>query len=253
MSETTAETTVTPSEGDFEAVPGAAGTAGAASPIKVLLVDDQSLIRMGFRMMLEAADDIEVVGEAADGKTALGMVRALQPNVVLMDVRMPNMNGIEATGQIISENSEVKVLILTTFDLDEYAFGALRAGASGFLLKDAKPEELLAAIRAVAGGDATISPRITKKMLDMFAPQLPGDESAETAEAVDSAALASLTERELEVLQLIAQGMTNQEIADTLYISMTTVKTHVGNILNKIGARDRVQAVIFAYENGLVN
>lgn len=220
--------------------------------IKVLLVDDQSLIRMGFRMVLEACDDIEVVGEAADGKTALSMVRALRPNVVLMDVRMPNMNGIEATGQIVRENPEVKVLILTTFDLDEYAFGALRAGASGFLLKDAKPEELIAAIRAVAGGDATISPRITKKMLDMFAPQLPGEES-EAAAAADSAALASLTERETEVLKLIAQGMTNQELADKLFISMTTVKTHVGNILNKIGARDRVQAVIFAYENGLVN
>lgn len=220
--------------------------------IKVLLVDDQSLIRMGFRMVLEACDDIEVVGEAADGKTALSMVRALRPNVVLMDVRMPNMNGIEATGEIVRENPEVKVLILTTFDLDEYAFGALRAGASGFLLKDAKPEELIAAIRAVAGGDATISPRITKKMLDMFAPQLPGEES-EAAAAADSAALASLTERETEVLKLIAQGMTNQELADKLFISMTTVKTHVGNILNKIGARDRVQAVIFAYENGLVS
>ncbi|NMX04151.1 response regulator transcription factor [Mobiluncus mulieris] len=226
--------------------------------IKVLLVDDQALIRMGFRMVLEACDDIEVVGEAADGKTALGMVRALQPNVVLMDVRMPNMNGIEATGEIVSENPEVKVLILTTFDLDEYAFGALRAGASGFLLKDAKPEELVAAIRAVAAGDATISPRITKKMLDMFAPQLPDENAGADAAGAgttssDAVALASLTERETEVLKLIAHGMTNQELADKLFISMTTVKTHVGNILNKIGARDRVQAVIFAYENGLVN
>lgn len=226
--------------------------------IKVLLVDDQALIRMGFRMVLEACDDIEVVGEAADGKTALGMVRALQPNVVLMDVRMPNMNGIEATGEIVRENPEVKVLILTTFDLDEYAFGALRAGASGFLLKDAKPEELVAAIRAVAAGDATISPRITKKMLDMFAPQLPdenagADAAGAGATSADTVALASLTERETEVLKLIAQGLTNQELADKLFISMTTVKTHVGNILNKIGARDRVQAVIFAYENGLVN
>ena len=226
--------------------------------IKVLLVDDQALIRMGFRMVLEACDDIEVVGEAADGKTALGMVRALQPNVVLMDVRMPNMNGIEATGEIVSENPEVKVLILTTFDLDEYAFGALRAGASGFLLKDAKPEELVAAIRAVAAGDATISPRITKKMLDMFAPQLPdenagADAAGAGATSADAVALASLTERETEVLKLIAHGMTNQELADKLFISMTTVKTHVGNILNKLGARDRVQAVIFAYENGLVN
>lgn len=228
-------------------------TQAAGEPIRVLLVDDQSLIRMGFRMVLEAADDISVVGEAADGKTGLQMVRATNPNVVLMDVRMPNMNGIEATAEIVAANPDVKVLILTTFDLDEYAFGALKAGASGFLLKDAKPEELIAAIRAVAHGDATISPRITRRMLEMFAPQLPGsDEGEESLAQLDAVALASLTEREIEVLKLIAQGMTNQEIADALFISMTTVKTHVGNILSKINARDRVQAVIFAYENNLV-
>lgn len=222
-------------------------------PISVLLVDDQSLIRMGFRMVLEAADDITVVGEAADGKTGLQMVRATQPDVVLMDVRMPHMNGIEATAEIVAANPNVKVLILTTFDLDEYAFAALRAGASGFLLKDAKPEELIGAIRNVAHGDATISPRVTRRMLEMFAPQLPGEEDEEAANLADQALLESLTERETEVLTLIAQGLTNQEIADQLFISMTTVKTHVGNILNKIGARDRVQAVIFAYENGLVS
>lgn len=236
---------------------GQTGQSAPSTPsevIKVLLVDDQSLIRMGFRMVLEAADDITVVGEAADGKTALQMVKATAPNVVLMDVRMPNMNGIEATSEIVASNPNVKVLILTTFDLDEYAFAALRAGASGFLLKDAKPEELIGAIRNVAHGDATISPRVTKRMLEMFAPQLPGDQDGDVdANLVDQALLASLTDRETEVLTLIAQGLTNQEIATQLFISMTTVKTHVGNILNKIGARDRVQAVIFAYENGLVS
>lgn len=222
-----------------------------STPIKVLLVDDQSLIRMGFRMVLESADDIEVVGEAADGDTGMKMVKALKPDVVLMDVRMPNMNGIEATAEIVAAYPDVKVLILTTFDLDEYAFGALRAGASGFLLKDAKPEELIAAIRNVAHGDATISPRVTRRMLEMFAPMLPGEEESD-AEEVDLSLLNSLTERETEVLKLIAEGYTNQEIAERLFISMTTVKTHVGNILEKIGAQNRVQAVIFAFQHGLV-
>lgn len=226
-------------------------TSADSTPIKVLLVDDQSLIRMGFRMVLESADDIEVVGEAADGDTGMKMVKALKPDVVLMDVRMPNMNGIEATAEIVAAYPDVKVLILTTFDLDEYAFGALRAGASGFLLKDAKPEELIAAIRNVAHGDATISPRVTRRMLEMFAPMLPGEEEND-AEEVDLSLLNSLTERETEVLKLIAQGYTNQEIAERLFISMTTVKTHVGNILEKIGAQNRVQAVIFAFQHGLV-
>lgn len=226
-------------------------TSADSTPIKVLLVDDQSLIRMGFRMVLESADDIEVVGEAADGDTGMKMVKALKPDVVLMDVRMPNMNGIEATAEIVAAYPDVKVLILTTFDLDEYAFGALRAGASGFLLKDAKPEELIAAIRNVAHGDATISPRVTRRMLEMFAPMLPGEEESD-AEEVDLSLLNSLTERETEVLKLIAEGYTNQEIAERLFISMTTVKTHVGNILEKIGAQNRVQAVIFAFQHGLV-
>lgn len=226
-------------------------TSADSTPIKVLLVDDQSLIRMGFRMVLESADDIEVVGEAADGDTGMKMVKALKPDVVLMDVRMPNINGIEATAEIVAAYPDVKVLILTTFDLDEYAFGALRAGASGFLLKDAKPEELIAAIRNVAHGDATISPRVTRRMLEMFAPMLPGEEESD-AEEVDLSLLNSLTERETEVLKLIAEGYTNQEIAERLFISMTTVKTHVGNILEKIGAQNRVQAVIFAFQHGLV-
>lgn len=226
-------------------------TSADSTPIKVLLVDDQSLIRMGFRMVLESADDIEVVGEAADGDTGMKMVKALKPDVVLMDVRMPNMNGIEATAEIVAAYPDVKVLILTTFDLDEYAFGALRAGASGFLLKDAKPEELIAAIRNVAHGDATISPRVTRRMLEMFAPMLPGEEESD-AQETDLSLLSSLTERETEVLKLIAEGYTNQEIAERLFISMTTVKTHVGNILEKIGAQNRVQAVIFAFQHGLV-
>lgn len=226
-------------------------TSADSTPIRVLLVDDQSLIRMGFRMVLESADDIEVVGEAADGDTGMKMVKALKPDVVLMDVRMPNMNGIEATAEIVAAYPDVKVLILTTFDLDEYAFGALRAGASGFLLKDAKPEELIAAIRNVAHGDATISPRVTRRMLEMFAPILPGEEESD-AEDTDLSLLNSLTERETEVLKLIAEGYTNQEIAERLFISMTTVKTHVGNILEKIGAQNRVQAVIFAFQHGLV-
>lgn len=226
-------------------------TSADSTPIKVLLVDDQSLIRMGFRMVLESADDIEVVGEAADGDTGMKMVKALKPDVVLMDVRMPNMNGIEATAEIVAAYPDVKVLILTTFDLDEYAFGALRAGASGFLLKDAKPEELIAAIRNVAHGDATISPRVTRRMLEMFAPMLPGEEESD-AQETDLSLLNSLTERETEVLKLIAEGYTNQEIAERLFISMTTVKTHVGNILEKIGAQNRVQAVIFAFQHGLV-
>lgn len=226
-------------------------TSADSTPIRVLLVDDQSLIRMGFRMVLESADDIEVVGEAADGDTGMKMVKALKPDVVLMDVRMPNMNGIEATAEIVAAYPDVKVLILTTFDLDEYAFGALRAGASGFLLKDAKPEELIAAIRNVAHGDATISPRVTRRMLEMFAPMLPGEEESD-AEDTDLSLLNSLTERETEVLKLIAEGYTNQEIAERLFISMTTVKTHVGNILEKIGAQNRVQAVIFAFQHGLV-
>ena len=217
--------------------------------IKVLLVDDQSLIRMGFRMVLEACDDITVVGEAADGRTGLQMVKALHPDVVLMDVRMPNVNGIEATTEIVESYPAVKVLILTTFDLDEYAFGALRAGASGFLLKDVKPEELTAAIRSVAHGDAAISARITRRMLEMFASHLP---EGGAGQAQEDPRIASLTPREREILILMAQGMSNAEIAADLVVSSTTVKTHVGNVLTKLNVRDRVQAVVVAYETGLM-
>lgn len=218
--------------------------------IRVLLVDDQALLRMGFRLVLDAEPDLEVVGEAGDGRTALEQTRALGPDVVLMDVRMPGMNGIEATERIIAEHPDTRVLILTTFDLDEYAFAALRAGASGFLLKDAKPAELAAAIRSVASGDAVVSPRVTRRMLEMFAPSLPA--GAEQPPPGTDPRLAALTTRELEVLRAVAEALSNAEIAARLFLSEATVKTHVGRILAKLGVRDRVQAVVLCYEAGLV-
>jgi DNA-binding NarL/FixJ family response regulator len=217
----------------------------------VLLVDDQSLLRMGFRLVLEAEPDLDVVGEAGDGRTAVDQVGALRPDVVLMDVRMPGMNGIEATERIVAAFPGTRVLILTTFDLDEYAFAGLRAGASGFLLKDAKPAELVAAIRSVASGDAVVSPRVTRRMLEIFADRLP----ATTAQADAGAGhprLAELTARERETLEAIAEGLSNAEIAERMFLSEATVKTHVGRILAKLGVRDRVQAVVFCYENGVV-
>lgn len=221
----------------------------AAGMIRVLLADDQALIRMGFRMVLDAEADIEVVGEAADGAAAITQAKALNPDVVLMDIRMPGVNGIEATAEI-TRTLDTKVLILTTFDLDEYAFGGLRAGASGFLLKDTRPAELIEAIRTVASGEAVVSPRITRRMLEMFAGQLPSGASA--SGQVDPR-IASLTPRETEILRLVARGMSNAEIAAELVVSATTVKTHVGSVLAKLGVRDRVQAVVVAYETGLVS
>lgn len=221
----------------------------AAGMIRVLLADDQALIRMGFRMVLDAEADIEVVGEAADGAAAITQAKALNPDVVLMDIRMPGVNGIEATAEI-TRTLDTKVLILTTFDLDEYAFGGLRAGASGFLLKDARPAELIEAIRTVASGEAVVSPRITRRMLEMFAGQLP---SGATASGQVDPRIASLTPRETEILCLVARGMSNAEIAAELVVSATTVKTHVGSVLAKLGVRDRVQAVVVAYETGLVS
>lgn len=221
----------------------------AAGMIRVLLADDQALIRMGFRMVLDAEADIEVVGEAADGAAAITQAKALNPDVVLMDIRMPGVNGIEATAEI-TRTLDTKVLILTTFDLDEYAFGGLRAGASGFLLKDTRLAELIEAIRTVASGEAVVSPRITRRMLEMFAGQLP---SGATASGQVDPRIASLTPRETEILCLVARGMSNAEIAAELVVSATTVKTHVGSVLAKLGVRDRVQAVVVAYETGLVS
>ncbi len=233
-------------------VPAAASEAAGAPRIRVLLVDDQALLRMGFRLVLEAEDDIEVVGEAGDGAQGVALTTALQPDVVLMDVRMPGMNGIEATERIIASSAWARVLILTTFDLDEYAFAALRAGASGFLLKDARPAELTSAIRAVATGDAVVSPRVTRRMLEMFSGRLPAPGDVTPGEPTSDPRLAQLTTREVEVLRTVAEGLSNAEIAARLFLSEATVKTHVGRILAKLGVRDRVQAVVLAYETGLV-
>ena len=230
--------------------PGGAERPGEVSgTISVVLADDQALMRMGFRMVLEAEEDIAVVGEASDGTSALAQAKALHPDVILMDVRMPGMNGIEATERIARECPGTRVLILTTFDLDEYAFAGLRAGASGFLLKDTRPTELAEAIRTVASGEAVVSPRITQRMLEMFASSLPN--SGTPAQASDPR-IDSLTPREKEILVLMSQGMSNAEIAEHLVVSATTVKTHVGNVLAKLDVRDRVQAVVVAYETGLM-
>jgi DNA-binding NarL/FixJ family response regulator len=210
---------------------------------RVLIADDQELMRAGFRMILEAAG-VEVVGEAADGLQAVDMVASLQPDVVLMDVRMPMMDGIEATSRV-THMGDTKVLILTMFDLDDYVYRALRAGASGFMLKDAPKEELLNAIEVVARGDALLAPGVTRRLIEEFA-QRP-DPSARRSEA-----LPSLTERELDVIRLVARGMSNAEIAAELVVSEATVKTHVAHILTKLNLRDRVQAVVVAYENGIV-
>ncbi len=209
-------------------------------------------------MILEAEADLEIVGEAADGADAVRLVELYQPDVVLMDVRMPVLDGIEATRAITSETpgDETRVLILTTFDLDEYAFSALRAGASGFLLKDVPPAELVAAIRTVANGDAVVSPRVTRRLLEEYADQLPdlseGAGAGDDGPAAEHAALSSLTEREREVLLAVADGLSNAEIAQRLYVSEATVKSHVGRLLSKLGLRDRVQAVVFAFQSGLV-
>jgi DNA-binding NarL/FixJ family response regulator len=214
--------------------------------VRVLLVDDQELVRTGFRMVLDAQEGIEVAGEASDGRAALEVLRSTSADVVLMDVRMPKMDGIEATRHICATPDGPKVIILTTFDLDEYAFSALKAGAAGFLLKDAGPEQLIEAIHAVSSGDAVVAPSTTRRLIDRFVQHIP-DEAAQQDTALDT-----LTAREGEVLKLVARGMSNGEIAGRLYVSEATVKTHVGRILSKLGLRDRVQAVVFAYETGLI-
>jgi DNA-binding NarL/FixJ family response regulator len=213
----------------------------------VLVVDDQQLQRYGFRVLLDSMPETEVVGEAANGAEAVRRTAELRPDVVLMDVRMPGMDGIEATRRIAEAGGRSRVLVLTTFDVDEYVHAALRAGASGFLLKDARPDELLAGIRAVAGGDAVIAPALTRRILDEYARHVPigkGDPGEDPR-------LASLTDREREILVAIGKGWTNGEIAARFVVSESTVKTHVGRVLAKIGARDRVQAVIFAYDHGI--
>jgi DNA-binding NarL/FixJ family response regulator len=214
----------------------------------VLLVDDQPLLRTGFRMILSAESDLRVVGEAGDGASAVELARRLRPDVVLMDIRMPGMDGIQATRALAGPGVEepVKVLILTTFGLDEYVVESLRAGASGFLLKDAPPEDLVEAIRIVAAGEALLAPSVTRRLLDRVASRLP------PANEDTIPALSQLTERELEVLKLMARGLSNAEIAEKLVVSETTVKTHVSRVLAKLDLRDRVQAVILAYETGLV-
>jgi DNA-binding NarL/FixJ family response regulator len=214
----------------------------------VLLVDDQPLLSLGFRLILDAQPDVSVAGEASDGAKAVAMTRALRPDVVLMDVRMPVMDGITATREIVDSGSAAKVLVLTTFDLDEYVYAALRAGASGFLLKDVPPADLLSAIRAVAGGHAVVAPAVTRRLLDRFAPHLP---DPATGRSPVAELLHRLTGREREVLDLVARGLSNAEIARNLTLSETTVKAHVGRLLTKLGLRDRVQIVVFAYDNGL--
>jgi DNA-binding NarL/FixJ family response regulator len=220
--------------------------------IRVVLADDQSLLRKGFRMILEAEDDISVIGEAADGEAAVRLVELYQPDVVLMDVRMPTLDGIGATRAITASGSLSHVLILTTFDLDEYAFGALRAGASGFLLKDVPPHELAQAIRTVARGDAVVSPRITKRLLEEYSQQLPDLSGGAHDDDTVPAVLSGLTGREREVLVAVAEGLSNVEIGERLFVSEATVKSHVGRVLAKLGLRNRVQAVVLAFQTGLV-
>ena len=218
------------------------------TPVRVLLVDDQALVRAGFRMVLDAQPDITVVGEAGDGVEAVALAGRLAPDIVLIDIRMPRLDGVEATRRILATDPAARVIVLTTFDLDEYVYAALGAGASGFLLKDAGPEELLAAIRAVHSGDAVVAPSATRRLLDRLRPQLADNVDLRTPDE----RLAALTAREREVLGAVGRGLTNAEIADELFLSEATVKTHIGHILAKLALRDRVQMVVLAYDAGLV-
>ena len=213
--------------------------------IRVLIADDQALVRGGFRMILDAQADIEVVGEAADGRQALARARELEPDIVLMDIRMPELDGLQATRRLLHGNGATRVLILTTFDLDEYVYEALKAGASGFLVKDVRPEQLADAVRVVATGEALLAPTITRRLIEQFVRRPPPTSGAPRE-------LSDLSERELEVLKLIARGLTNREIAKSLFVTEATIKTHVTHILTKLTLRDRVQAVVVAYESGLV-
>jgi len=211
--------------------------------IRVLVADDQPLVRSGFRMILEEREDIELVGEAADGVEAVRLARELDPDVVLMDIRMPNLDGVEATTRLVADGTRARILVLTTFDLDEYVYAAIKAGASGFLLKDVEPAELVDAVRVVAAGNSLFGPEATARLVARFA-----REPAAAAHSLDE-----LTERELEILRLLATGLSNAELAGRLFVSETTVKTHVSSVLRKLGVRDRVQAVIAAYDAGLVS
>jgi DNA-binding NarL/FixJ family response regulator len=213
--------------------------------IRVLLCDDQALVRSGFRLILESREDIEVVGEAEDGREAIELAQRVDPDLILMDIRMPNVDGVEATRRLVTGGSRARIIVLTTFDLDEYVFESIRAGASGFLLKDVQPTQLVDAIRVVAAGEALLAPSVTRRLLDRFARTLPGEEKPPPE-------LVSLTERELEVLKLLASGLSNAELAERLFLSETTVKSHISSVLRKLGLRDRVQAVVLAYEAGLV-
>jgi DNA-binding NarL/FixJ family response regulator len=217
--------------------------------IRVLLADDQALVRAGFKVLIESHDDLEVVGEAADGEEAVSLALSERPDVILMDIRMPNVDGIEATRQIVNDErtASTRILVLTTFDLDEYVFQALRAGASGFLLKDTQPTELLNAIEVVAAGEALLAPAITRRVIAEFANQPEPEPAVDAAET-----LRVLTDREREVLVLIGRGLSNAEIAESLYVSAATTKTHVSRLLSKLNARDRAQLVVTAYETGLV-
>ena len=230
--------------------PAASAAAEAVRPIHVLIVDDQAMVRGGLRMILEAEDDIRVVGEAGDGAAAIDAVRLQRPDVVLMDIQMTGMDGLEATRRIVEAGSAAaaapRVVILTTFEVDEYVFRAMRAGASGFLLKNAPPEDLVAAVRVVARGGALLGPSVTRRLIEAFVAATPSP-------SADRGALRQLTEREREVLVLVARGLANSEIAERLVVGEATVKTHVSSILAKLGLRDRVQAVVFAYESGLVS
>jgi len=219
----------------------------AERPTRVMIVDDQALVRAGFRMVLDAEPDIDVVAECADGLAALDALPGRDVDVVLMDIRMPRLDGIEATRRVVERGDTPKVLVLTTFDLDEYVYAALRAGAAGFLLKDAGPSELLSAIRAVHTGDAVVAPGPTRRLLDRFLPVLAGPAQPSGLERLDV-----LTEREREVLEAVGKGLNNTEIAATFFVAEATVKTHIGRILAKLGLRDRVQMVVLAYETGLV-
>jgi DNA-binding NarL/FixJ family response regulator len=217
---------------------------------RVLLADDQELMRMGFRMVMDTQPDLEIVGEASNGVEAVEAARSLEPDVVLMDVRMPELDGVQATRLIVESQASVRIIILTTFDLDEYVYAALRAGASGFLLKDAPPAELLSAIRAVGSGDAVVAPSVTRRLLSRYADRLPAADAEQ--DGVEDERMELLTAREREVLLQVAGSLSNAEIAERLVLSEATVKSHVGRILAKLELRDRVQIVVFAYETGLI-